>query len=321
VGPDGRTAALRALALAAGLAAATACAGADPRASAGPAVDCDDPAAARAAVAVERAPRLILVQGSLPFVTMDSLARFLVAMGYPEERLRDPRDGGFTTSGYVDSVKLAGIVAWHIERDGMPPILVGHSRGGMVVMRTLHELAGAFQDAIPVWDPVRDEPLARTSIVDPSTGAARPVVGLALRYAVAIATGKLPRLLTGQWSMLRRVREVPDTVQDFTGLAIEGDMIADGILGREPYVPLGRARVRNVLLPGSTGHVDAVSLAPLAADPAARAFVDDYRPDRGAAVPAALAEVPNVLEGAELWYGIRRAWCEESRIRTVRAQR
>jgi len=314
--PDGRTAALRALALAAWLVAGAAGAAADrPDGSAGTTVDCDDPAAARTALARDRAPRLILVQGSLPFVTMDSLATFLVAMGYPEERLRDPRDGGFTTSGYVDSVKLAGIVAWHVERDGMPPILIGHSRGGMVVMRTLHELAGAFGDEIPVWDPVRDEPLPRTTLVDPRTGMSRPVAGLVVRHAVAIATGKLPRLLLGQWSMLRRVREVPDTVQDFTGFAIEGDLIADGVLGREPYVALGHARVRNVTLPGSTGHVDAIALAPLAADAAARAWIDDYRPDRGAVVPGALAQVQNVLEGAELWYGVRRAWCEESRAR------
>ena len=312
--PDGRTAALRALAFTAVLAAASACAAAEPGVR-GADVDCDDPAAARAAVTVERAPRVILVQGSLPFVTMDSLARFLVGMGYPEARLRDPRDGGFTTSGYVDSVKLAGIVAWHVEHEGIAPILIGHSRGGMVVIRTLHELAGAFGDEIPVWDPVLDQPLPRTAIVDPRSGASRPVVGLAVRHAVAIATGKLPRLLLGQWTMLRRVREIPDTVRDFTGFAIEGDLIADGVLGREPYVPLGRAHVRNVTLPGTTGHVDAIELAPLAADAAARTWIDDYRPDRGDAPPAALAQLPNVLEGAELWYGVRRAWCEESRVR------
>jgi hypothetical protein len=124
----------------------------------------------------------------------------------------------------------------------------------------------------------------------------------------------------GQWAMLRRVREIPDTAQDFTGFAIEGDLIADGVLGREPYVALGHARVRNVTLPASTGHIDAVALAPLAADPAARAWIDDYRPVDGAAVPAALAELPNALEGAELWYGIRRAWCEESRAAGPRSR-
>jgi hypothetical protein len=320
VSPDGRRAALGALAFSAWLVARTAfgAIASTDVAPTGASVACDDPAAARIAVAGAAAPRVILVQGSLPFVTMDSLAGFLIAMGYPEERLRDPRDGGFTTSGYVDSVKLAGIVAWHVERDGMPPILIGHSRGGMVVIRTLHELAGAFQAEIPVWDPMRDEPLDRTTIVDPRSGASRPVVGLAVHHAVAIATGKLPRLLLGQWSMLRRVREVPDTVDDFTGFAIEGDLIADGVLGREPYVPLGRARVRNVTLPGSTSHVEAVALAPLAADPAAHAWIDAYRPDRGDGVPVALAQLPNILAGAELWYGVRRAWCEESRARATR---
>lgn len=317
---------LSALAFAAGVVLSAAAAGAPGLAVAAGAVasplqdappDCRhvDAPAVRAALSAGTAPRVILVQGAVPFVTMDSIARFLMAMGYPEARLRDPHDRSFTTSGYVDSVKLAGIVAWHVEHDGMAPILIGHSRGGMVVMRTLHELAGAFQAEIPVWDPVRDEPLPRTAIVDPRTGERRPVVGLKVRHAVAIATGKLPRLLLGQWSMLRRLRQVPDTVEDFTGFAIERDLIADGVLGREPYAPSGSARVRNITLPASYSHVEAVRLEPLAHDAAARAWIDAFHPDGAAVVPTALADTPNVLAAAELWYGVRHAWCEEARAR------
>jgi hypothetical protein len=188
------------------------------------ALSCDDLRAAdvRDVLARASAPRVLLVSGSLPLVTMDSFARFLAGMGYPDARLRDVRDGAYTQSGYQDSVRLAGVVAWHYEHDGMAPLLIGHSRGGMLVVRTLHELAGAFQDQLPVWDPVRDEPLSRTTIVDPYTHAARPVVGLTVGYAAAIATGRLPRLLLGQWAMLKRLRLIPDTVARVHGIRHRG---------------------------------------------------------------------------------------------------
>src|SRR4249920_720302 len=45
------------------------------------------------------APRIILVQGSLPLVTMQPFAEFLIAMGYPEARIRNPSDGAYSYSG------------------------------------------------------------------------------------------------------------------------------------------------------------------------------------------------------------------------------
>lgn len=279
------------------------------------ALACDDLGAAdvRDVLAHASAPRVILISGSLPLVTMDSFGRFLAAMGYPEARLRDPHDGALTQSGYQDSLRLAGVVAWHYEHDGMAPMLIGHSRGGMLVVRTLHELAGAFQDAIPVWDPVRDEPLARTTIVDPYTQRERPVVGLQVEYAAAIATGRLPRLLLGQWAMLKRLRVIPDTVHDFTGFAIDGDLIAGELFGHEPYVAQNEARVHNVRLPASTLHVDAARVEQLAADPAIRAWIDAYRPGRDAPQPA--GDLTNLPQAAEVWYGVKTAWCRAAQMR------
>ena len=64
-------------------------------------LSCDDVGATAVSdvLAHADAPRVILISGSLPAITMDSFARFLAAMGYPVERLRDPRDGAFTQSG------------------------------------------------------------------------------------------------------------------------------------------------------------------------------------------------------------------------------
>src|SRR6185436_4825372 len=92
-------------------------------------------------------------------------------------------------------------------------------------------------------------------IVDPLTGAPRPVVGLRVPYAKAIATGKLPRLLLGQWSMLTRLRKIPDSVEDFTGFAIAFDPIAGDFGGADPYRATGAARVRNVTLPATYSHI------------------------------------------------------------------
>jgi hypothetical protein len=235
-------------------------------------------------------------------------------MGYPLERLRDPRDGSLSQSGYQDSVRVAGIVAWHYEHDGMPPILIGHSRGGMVVVRTLHELAGAFQDALPVWDPVRDEPLARTTIVDPYTHAERPVLGLSVEYAAAIATGRLPRLLLGQWTMLARLRDIPDTVHEFTGFRIAGDLIAGDLFGHDPYVAHGHAHVRNVVLPSSYRHLDVPVVEHLAADPRTRAWIDAWRPGSDAPPPEG-ADSRNLLLAADIWHGVKRAWCTGAKAR------
>ena len=123
------------------------------------------------------------------------------------------------------------MVAWYYETEGMRPVLIGHSQGGMLAIRVLYDLAGAVSDAIHVWNPLTNRAEARTTIVDPVTGDVRPVVGLRMRYAAAIATGKLPRLLLGQWSMLSRLSRIPDSVDDFTGYSLDWDLIA-GHFGR-----------------------------------------------------------------------------------------
>ena len=164
-------------------------------------------------------------------MNMEPFAEFLIAMGYPADKIRNPRDGRTSESSFIDSRQLAGMVAWYYETEGMPPVLIGHSKGGALVISVLYELAGEFSDSIHVWNPLTDQAEPRKTIVDPATGEVRPVVGLRIRYAAALATGKLPRLLTGQWSLLSRLRRIPDSVDDFTGFSIEWDLIA-GDFGR-----------------------------------------------------------------------------------------
>ncbi len=288
------------------------------------ALDCGRLAGADAITALGRlpAPRIINLQGSVPFVTMEPFARFLIEMGYPEASLRDPRDASLSMSSYTSSAKLAGMLAWHYEQSGLRPMLIGHSQGGMLVVRTLHELDGAFADAIEVYDPVQDAALSRTSIRDPYTGAMQPVRGFRVAFGAAIATGALPRLLLGQWSMLPRLRKIPDTVDEFTGFTIAWDPIAGNFGEAQAYAPIGHASVRNVLLPAATSHIGAPLTEHLAADPMTRATIDAWRPDDGVAVVQdPRVDARNLGHAADLWFSIRKHWCVEGqrRVHALRA--
>jgi hypothetical protein len=257
------------------------------------------------------APRIIALHGSVPLVTMAPFAEFLAAMGYPRERLRNPADGSMTYSSYVDGPVLAGTLAWHYEREGAMPILLGHSQGGMASVRALHALAGAFGAHVPVWDPLLDRAESRTSIIDPFSGERRPVVGLRVPYAAAIATGKVMRVLLGQWGMLDKVHEVPDSVESFTGFFIDGDPLTGTFAGRIPgggFRATGRAHVENVLLPSSYSHVGAPLADHLAADASTRQWIDRYDPRRPEAPPAA-GDTRNLLHAARIWAKVKRQWC------------
>lgn len=268
------------------------------------------------------APRIIGLHGSVPIVTMAPFAEFLVAMGYPAERLRNPRDGRYTYSSFTDSRALAGALAWHYEREGTMPILIGHSQGGMLTVKVLQDLAGASGDRIPVWNPVTDSAEDRFTIVDPLTGADRPVVGLKVPYAAALATGSLMRVVLGQWGMISRLKSVPDTVGEFTGYFIEWDVIAGtspGSAEANPYRPTGAARVRNVTLPAEYSHVSLPAADHLAANAVTRAWIERYTP--GAQPPAQDGlDTRNLLHAADIWFSVRKHWCLEGQ-RLVRAQR
>jgi len=265
------------------------------------------------------APRIIAISGSVALVTMQPFATFLADMGYPRDRLADPSDGSLSYSSYTDSTRLAGEVAWFYEREAMMPMLIGHSQGGMLALKTLHELAGTFGNEIRVWPPLADAPESRTTIVDPLTSAVRPVVGLEVGYTAALATGKLPRVLLFQWSMLPYLRAVPDTVAEFTGFSIPGDAIAGNLFGDEPYRATGSAIVRNVTLPASYSHIGLPRAGHLATDPATRAWIDAYVPDAASAPPPSI-DADNLLHSADIWHSVKKHWCIEVQ-RALRAVR
>jgi hypothetical protein len=199
------------------------------------------PADVRDVLAQAPAPRIINLQGSAAPITMTPFAEYLIAMGYPEARLRDPRDGSMSQTSFADSEQLAGMLAWYYETEGMMP-MIGHSQGGMLAIRVLYELKGEFHAAIPVWNPLTGESEPRTTIVDPLTAQERPVIGLKVPYVAALATGKLPRLLLGQWQMLGRLRAIP--IRSGTLRASRSNGTDRGTSpGSERYYAMGTAQV------------------------------------------------------------------------------
>jgi hypothetical protein len=260
------------------------------------------------------APRIVLFQGSLAAVTMEPFAAFLIAMGYPPDRIGNPRDASHSASSFTDSRQVAGALAWYYEAEGVRPLVIGHSQGGMLAVRVLHDLAGAFGDSIPVWNPLRDAAEPRTAIVDPLSGASRPVVGLRLPYAAAIATGKLARLLLGQWEMLAKLREIPDSAEEFAGFAIEWDLIAGLFPRSDPYLPTGSATVRNVILPATYTHIGLPETGHLAGNPVTRAWIEAYAPAGNAAIPDETGvDTANLVHAADIWHSVKRHWTLEAR--------
>ncbi len=281
----------------------------------GPALDCRNVRAADVAelLPAGRAPRIILFQGSLTAITMEPFGEFLIAMGYPEKQVRDPRDGKLSQSSFGDSLPWAGTLAWYYETEGMMPVLIGHSQGGMMAIRILYELDGAFHDDIPVWNPLTGAALARTTIRDPRTGATRSAKGLKVGFATAIATGRLMRVFLGQWDMISKLRTIPDTAIDFTGFSIPWDPIAGTFADPEPYVAVGTARVRNVILSAGTSHVRVPEVRELAANVVTRAWIDAYTPELHTPPPQVdELDTSNLLHAADIWYSVKRNWCESA---------
>jgi hypothetical protein len=280
----------------------------------------------RSTLAAAPAPRIILVHGGVypVHLAMESFAEFLIGMGYPERQLRDPGDGRWSYSPYAPSQPLAGRVAWHYEREGVRPMLVGHSGGGVQVVKVLYDLGGRSGSRIAVWNPLRDRAEDRFAIVDPLTGQERPVVGLSVSYASAVGAGGAGVVLfPTHWPMLGKVRAIPDTVDEFVGHAIDLDLIAWDLGGVSPgFAANGKAKVRNVRLPAGYAHVVVPVTAHLAKDLPMRDRINGYTPEHAnglGSVPDGAA-ADNALWAADMWYSIKRHWCLEAQ-RLIRAKR
>ncbi len=272
------------------------------------------------------APRIINIHGGIypVHLAMVSFSGFLISMGYPEEKIRDPVDGSYSYSCYTSSKKLAGLIAWYYEKEGMRPIIVGHSQGGIQTVKVLHELAGTFSEKIPVWNPLTEKAEGRYSIINPLTGAEQPVVGLQVPYATAVGAGGFTRILPNQWIMTGKLRSIPDSVEDFTGFYMGLDLIGGDLLGFgtvNKYKPNGVANVRNVRLPVGYSHVTVPTTRHLAESQEIREWINSYIATEEPELTVEFeSSTVNILWAADVWYSIKKHWTLEAQ-RMIRTKR
>jgi hypothetical protein len=276
------------------------------------------------------APRVINLHGGIAWVMprMVSFSEFLIGMGYPAASLTNPSDGTYSFSCYESSDKIAGVIAWFYEQEGLRPLMVGHSQGGMQAVKVLYKFARAGSAPLHVWNPLTWAEESRCEIVDPLTGQPRPVVGLRLPYATAVGSGGLTRILPNQWDMTFRLHTIPDSVEEFTGFCKGLDPIGGDWLGYgagNHYLASGTAVVRNVWLPTAYKHGSIPDTKHLLQDSKMMDWINRYRPanepvTRPQPDPQVTGNGANLLWAAEVWYDIKKHWVLELQ-RLIRAQR
>jgi hypothetical protein len=272
------------------------------------------------------APRIVNIHGGIypVYLCMESFSQFLIKMGYPEGKIRNPGNGSFSFSCYESSGKIAGAIAWYYEKEGMRPMVVGHSQGGIQAVKVLYELKGAFGTEVAVYNPVTGKSEKRCSIVDPFSGVERPVVGLEVSYTTAVGAGGFTRFLPNQWVMTGRLRSIPDTTLEFTGFVIGLDPIGGDLLGFgsvNKYAANGKAVVRNVRLPVGYNHVTVPATSHLADSQEIRDWINEYVPTEEPEVKASFqASSRNILWAADVWHSVKKHWVLELQ-RLIRAKR
>lgn len=276
------------------------------------------------------APQILLIHGGLASVIdeMVSFSEFLQGMGYPAVSLTNAGDGTYTFSCYESSEMIAGVVAWYYEQEGLRPMMVGHSQGGIQAIKVLHQLAGHFAPKIEVYNPLTWQTEQRNEIVDPLTGERRPVVGLKLPYVSSVGAGGLTRVLPNQWEMNFKLRTIPDSVEDFTGFCKKNDLLGGDYLGYGPAnesEASGAAVVRNVWLPTGYDHGRIPDTKHLLRNQAMKDWINNYRASTEPVVYLKLdvafaGDSRHILWAADVWYSIKQHWVLELQ-RLIRAQR
>lgn len=278
----------------------------------------------REVLSLAPAPRVVNIHGGIypVHLLMLSFSQFLIGMGYPEASLFNPANDTFTVSCYRSSEQLAGMIAWHYEREGLRPMIVGHSQGGMQAVKILHKFAGPSSSKLAVWNPVTRMSEARFDITDPLTGKTRPVVGLQVCYATAVGSGGLTRLMPNQWGINPKLRQIPDSVDEFTGFYKGFDLLG-GDLGKSSnqYKSAGTAVVRNVRLPVTYNHLIVPATKHLLKSQAIKDWINDYQPTDAPQLDVQFdSDTTNILWATDVWHSIKKHWVLELQ-RFIRAKR
>jgi len=276
------------------------------------------------------APRVVNIHGGLARVIprMVSFSEFLIGMGYPAISLTNPSDGTYSFSCYENSEKIAGVIAWFYEREGLRPMMVGHSQGGMQVVKVLYQFAAKPSSKLHVWNPLTWEKEKRCEITDPLTGQKRSVVGLVLPYVTSVGAGGLTRVLPNQWDINFKLRTIPDSVEEFTGFCKKYDLLGGDYLGygsANEFESAGKAIVRNVWLPTEYKHGSIPDTKHLLNSQQIKDWINNYRPPVDPVITPKLdvkfdGDSRHIEWAADVWYSIKKHWVLELQ-RLIRARR
>jgi hypothetical protein len=285
------------------------------------------------ALAGTPAPRMILIHGGLDSVIarMVSFGDFLIGMGYPAQSITNPGDGTYTFSCLESARMLTGICAWYYEKEGLRPMLIGHSQGGFQVVKILNFLAGERGRNISVWSPLTWKSEKRIEFTDPLTGEQRTVVGLTLPYGSSLGAGGMTRILPNQWDMMLNLRAIPDSVEEFTGFYNGPDWKGGDFWGYGPAnhsYARGTAKVRTVNLPSDYAHGQIPDTRHLLKSEAMKTWINNYRPSPESYSEPKLdvtfeSDSRHILWAADVWFSIKKHWVIELQnlIRARRAAR
>jgi hypothetical protein len=276
------------------------------------------------------APRIINIHGGIYPVhrRMISFSEFLIGMGYPAFSITNATDGTYTFSCYESSDLVAGMIAWYYEKEGLRPIIVGHSQGGFQAVKILQKLAGHDAKQMAVWNPLTWKRENRYDITDPLTGEKRPVVGLRLGYVTSMGAGGVTRFLPNQWDMAFRLRSIPDSVEEFTGFYKFRDLLGGDLWGygsMNYFHANGKAKVRNIELPAPWKHGAVPDTKHLLKEQKVVDQINAYvpPPEDTIHIPAneenMKPETRNLAWAEDVWYSIKKHWVIDLQ-RAIRAR-
>ncbi|MCA9396583.1 MAG: hypothetical protein KC649_05375 [Candidatus Omnitrophica bacterium] len=262
------------------------------------------------------APRIFGIGGGVytAHILMEDLAEFLTGMGYPAESVYHPDDGKFAVSSYSDPEKIAGETLFYYQYEGVRPVYIGHSLGGVQAIKTAHFFSGNFgHKKVKIFDPIAGRYSNQKDFVSPLSGEHVSFSSLKpIAHLIAVGSGGISRVFPSQWSMGERVKQVPDSVLRMTGIHLEGDWLGNDFLtGKEQneYQSLGSARVENFYLPPGHNHVTLIRTKHLLEHPEVREWIDSYNPHTFTAIPEGLpGNTDNILLAAELWHILKEEW-------------
>ena len=254
-----------------------------------------------------------------------NLIKFFVKSGYPANRIGDPRSNDYRIDWRERPEIIGGMTAWFYENDGMAPILIGWSGGGILAVHVLHTLNGSPDtEKVRMVSARTGEIEERTWFRDFHTGERRPMSALRIPFAAALAAGGLGRYVQPKiWPIVHGLHQVPDTVHEFLGFKSPQDIFGTdmlngsdaGFVEANRFQAMGSANVRSIMTDDSYDHFWVVHCNELLETPEGTVWVQNYRPDSSHGhrdyrhtIEFSFIEGKRNLFCGEIWHAVKKHW-------------